>query len=392
MAKTKRYPGTIERRGSSHRIILYSEGERHTYTLKDSTWDEAVDYAKQKEGDLKEEAERKRLGLPGRMPFSALLKRFEDERLPLLAENTRRAYSGSLDRFRDYFVEQGGDPLVHEIRAGHVKGFLNWRRVHVLRGSPTGTKKAPRTASNRTLAKDRAVLCAVLNFAAELEIIDANPVAKVKPPKSDARDPIILSEEQFETLLAKSADNPMLALYVLALGETGGRCESEILFVRWEDVDLLEGFLHIRSGRDGHRTKSGKGRWVPLTPRLREAFRQHFATYRMATYSGQRSPWVFHHPYARRRAKAGDRLGSLRRAFAAAAERAKLPAGLHQHDLRHRRVTTWLAAGANPVHVKEAVGHADLRTTMGYTHLAREHLRSLVPEETDREQLKELGA
>jgi integrase len=28
--------------------------------------------------------------------------------------------------------------------------------------------------------------------------------------------------------------------------------------------------------------------------------------------------------------------------------------------------------------VKEALGHADLRTTMGYTHLAKEHLRALV--------------
>ena len=29
---------------------------------------------------------------------------------------------------------------------------------------------------------------------------------------------------------------------------------------------------------------------------------------------------------------------------------------------------------------KEAVGHSDLRTTMGYTYLAREHLRALVAE------------
>ncbi len=52
-----------------------------------------------------------------------------------------------------------------------------------------------------------------------------------------------------------------------------------------------------------------------------------------------------------------------------------------QHDLRHRRVTTWLAEGKNPVHVKEALGHADLRTTMGYTHLVRERLHSLVESE-----------
>lgn len=61
-----------------------------------------------------------------------------------------------------------------------------------------------------------------------------------------------------------------------------------------------------------------------------------------------------------------------------AAERAKLPAAWVMHDLRHRRVTTWLAEGKSPVLVKEALGHADLRTTMGYTHLVKEHLRALV--------------
>ena len=59
-------------------------------------------------------------------------------------------------------------------------------------------------------------------------------------------------------------------------------------------------------------------------------------------------------------------------------ERAELPAGFLPHDLRHRRITKWLAEGKSAVLVKEAVGHADLRTTMGYTHLAKEHLRSLV--------------
>lgn len=74
------------------------------------------------------------------------------------------------------------------------------------------------------------------------------------------------------------------------------------------------------------------------------------------------------------------RIRSLYSAFKAAAEQAKLPPEFVQHDLRHRRVTVWMAEGKNPVHVKEAVGHADLRTTMAYTHLAREHLRGLVDE------------
>ena len=71
-------------------------------------------------------------------------------------------------------------------------------------------------------------------------------------------------------------------------------------------------------------------------------------------------------------------------AFKSAARRAKLPLDFNQHDLRHRRVTTWLAEGKNAVHVKEALGHADLATTMGYTHLAKEHLRCLVGQKPKR--------
>lgn len=106
--------------------------------------------------------------------------------------------------------------------------------------------------------------------------------------------------------------------------------------------------------------------------------RDHFAACRFAAYDGARPVWVFHHAVTRRHYRAGDRIQSLCGSFLTAAKRAKLPAGFHQHDLRHRRVTTWLAEGKDVVHVKEALGHADLRTTMGYTHLAREHLKGLV--------------
>ncbi len=115
-----------------------------------------------------------------------------------------------------------------------------------------------------------------------------------------------------------------------------------------------------------------------MTPRLKRAMRDHFAQFRFASYEGGPAPWVFHHERSRRQAVAGERIASLRNSFKTASNRANLPHELHQHDLRHRRVTTWLAEGRNPVLVKEAVGHSDLRTTMSYTHLAREHLNALV--------------
>ena len=111
-----------------------------------------------------------------------------------------------------------------------------------------------------------------------------------------------------------------------------------------------------------------------MTPALIAAMREHFAAHRLSC----RSEWVFHHDRTRRKHFRGHRIRSLRTAVRAAADLAKLPANWHLHDLRHRRVTTWLAEGKDVVKVKEAVGHSDLKTTMGYTHLAREHLRDLV--------------
>ena len=369
MAHTKRHPGTIEKRGRSLRVILYAGGKRHSFTLPTADRREAVEFARRKHAELGHLVEREQRGLPGSMPLSQLLDKFEQERLPLLATNTRRTYSISLTKFREFFVRIG-DPRVEHVRSGHVNDYLNWRRTDGRKGrSPIG---------NRTLQKERATLHAVFAFAEELELREGNPVRRVSVPKADPRDPVILSENQYEALIDACADRPMLRLYVLVLGETGVRCESEALHLRWDDLDLEEGFIWVGTGREGHRTKSGRGRHVPMTACLRAAMKEHFAAYRFAQYGKQQTPWVFHHTLSRRRAKAGQRIGSLRNSFRAAVERAGVTPDLHQHDLRHRRVTTWLAEGKNPVHVKEALGHADLRTTMGYTHLAREHLRSLV--------------
>ena len=87
---------------------------------------------------------------------------------------------------------------------------------------------------------------------------------------------------------------------------------------------------------------------------------------------------MFHHELDRRHTRAGNRLGSVRRAFAGAVKRAELPAYFNQHDLRHRRVTTWLAEG-KPAHIVEkAMGHSDLRTTLTYAHLVDDDLLPLI--------------
>lgn len=83
-------------------------------------------------------------------------------------------------------------------------------------------------------------------------------MTRVQAPKVDGRDPVILTGDEYERLLAACVQRPMLAMFVLLLGETGARCESEALKLRWEDVDLDAGFLWIaESQRRPHEKRKG---------------------------------------------------------------------------------------------------------------------------------------
>src|SRR5690606_25151152 len=133
--------------------------------------------------------------------------------------------------------------------------------------------------------KDRAVLHKLFSRSMKWGYTEANPVAGSDRPEADHYNPVILSAEQYDRLVSECfAYGPMLGLYALVMGEAGLRAYSEALALRWDDVDVEECFLHVRSGREGRRTKSGRSRWVPMTARLSEAMRDHMAEYRLRTY------------------------------------------------------------------------------------------------------------
>ncbi|MDB4914765.1 MAG: Mobile element protein [Gemmatimonadetes bacterium] len=382
IAKRDLLAGALDRRGETFRYRVMVDGESFSATIATADLTAAIANANamyreqtQTPGAAALRRARRVAGLSGTIRMRDLLDEFE---LSLAARvaGTQRSYRDSLRPIREYFVTVAGNPAIASIRARDVDAYLDWRRLQ--RGSGTASRyKLPTTdkrpVAPRTLAKDRAVLHRLFAVADRKEYRQGNPVARTEAPKGDTRSYVILNAEEYDRLLAQCEHDAMLLMYVTVLGEVGCRANSEALMLQWSDIDLEGGFVRIESGRDGRRTKSGKSHWTPITQRLDAALRRHFAAFRFAG-----SPWLFHHTTAQARRTKGDRIKSLYYGFKAAAQRAGLPKALRQHDLRHRRVTTWLAEGANPVHVKEALGHSDLRVTMAYTHLSREHLRSLV--------------
>ena len=71
------------------------------------------------------------------------------------------------------------------------------------------------------------------------------------------------------------------------------------------------------------------------------------------------------------------RRGSIRTAWENAVERAGLD-GFRFHDLRHTFASHMVMRGANLVELRDILGHADLKMTMRYCHLAPEHKRAAV--------------
>jgi len=376
MPRTDSFPGSLDRRASgSWRWRVSVAGERHA-----ETWDadlstrEAERKARTRYNLLEAQSAR---GEGVSVRLSRLLAVYRDQRFPSLAESTRRAYDLAFRALGAWYGEDT-DPRLTSIGRGDVNGFLSWRRVH----KPDGRKREP--LSGWSLKRSLGALSTLFEEAVEREWINANPARRISIDTPDT-EPVILDVEEYERLLTECESRPMLRTFVLLAGEAGLR-RSEALDLRWSDLDLGAGFLEIVHGRDGRTTKGKRSRSVPMTTRLRSELREHAARFRL---DGTGSAHVLHHLHRRRNTKPGDPFGQMDRGLATVAERAKLPEEWRYHDLRHRRCTKWLADGFSPEKVRRAMGHADLSTTLQYSHLVRSDLEEMVGED-DQDQLGDM--
>ncbi len=365
--RTKPYPGSISKRGAGvWRVRFCVGGERHRFTVK-GTKVEAQNFAVTKHAEISKDHGRAEAGMPGPIRFSALLDEFTEGRMPgLKSDGTRKSYANSFKAFRPFFVEKNGDPFVRDIGRRLIVKFIEWRPTFRV-GDKTGTG----SVSLHTVRRDRRVLSLLFTYAYKLEYIDSNPCYKIDADKPDARDVPLLTKNELRDFLNATIENPMLHMLVLLLAESGVRFYTEALQLRWSDVDFANGridVVHDPKSRNGRRIKGGRSRSIKMTDTLRDALREHAAAYRLATYNGERSPFVFHHLHMTRSAVAGAQITDMRGSFDTAKKAAKLPATFRPHDLRHRYISRRVNGGDSLVDVQREAGHAQITTTMGYVH------------------------
>lgn len=271
--------------------------------------------------------------------------KFED-----LARDYLAAYQGQKN-FKD--KRQVVEKVLTEQFGGKGLANITYLQLELFRSERL--QSSTHHGKQRSLARinrEFAVMRHMLNKAVQWGKLIANPFAKGGS--------LHLKENNFRTryltfveanrLLAEAPDH--LKLIIETALNTGMR-KGEILGLKWDQI--RDGWIYLEPGM----TKSGQGRPVSINDAQTEVFRELRAQVQL------KSPYVFS---VRNNAK---------KSFASACRRAGIE-DFRFHDLRHTCASWLVMAGVSLKVVQEQLGHADIKTTMRYAHLAPGHMKAAI--------------
>ncbi len=261
----------------------------------------------------------------------------EDMDLRNLAENTKDAYVRAVSQLSEFFGRSPDELDEEEIR----KYLLHLREE---RKVATGTYIQQ--------------LCA-LRFFFRHTLARKELVEGILFPKEESKLPVVLSMDEVQRFFDALGSLKYRAILMAAYA-TGLRV-SEVVALRTKDIDSDRMLMRIDQG------KGRKDRYVPLSPRLLEVFREYWKAAR---------PKDFLFP-------SSSKTGHLtRNSVWAACKRAMRKAGLKKevspHTMRHSAATHLFENGTDIRTIQVLLGHRSLRTTARYTLVSRNTLQKAV--------------
>jgi integrase len=222
--------------------------------------------------------------------------------------------------------------------------------------TPRGVQRSPATVVRYMAALSHAFTVAVN----EWQWLEDSPMRKVKKPKEPRGRVRFLDEDERQRFIdaCKKSSNDWLYLCVILALSTGMR-QGELMGLKWQDVNLKDGFIIL------HETKNGDRRRVPLAGHGLELLREHAKVRRLDT--DLLFPGTIHK----------DKPIDLRKPFETALKQAQI-SDFHWHDLRHCTASYLAMNGASLAEIAEVLGHKTLQMVKRYAHLSDGHVSNVV--------------
>ena len=234
------------------------------------------------------------------------------------------------------------------------------------------TAKLADGLSPRTVKYHHVVLNVALQTALKWGLVARNVADAVDPPRGGRTDMQTWNEYEMGTFLEAAKATPYYCLFYLSL-YTGAR-RSELLALRWGDVDFLLGQVHISRGlhhlQDGTyvflQPKSARSRrTIALPPSAIGVLREYHALQVSLGMPMDGDALLFcqvdgsplrPNTVSRTRTILAERCGVKRIRF---------------HDARHNHASLMLKQGIHPKIVQERLGHSTIAVTLDtYSHIA----------------------
>jgi site-specific recombinase XerD len=167
--------------------------------------------------------------------------------------------------------------------------------------------------------------------------------------------PVILSKEEIEKMVValKNVNHRL----IIQIGYSGGLRASEIINLKWSDIDFSRDIIHIKGA------KGKKDRIVMLSPKEKKALK--LLDYGMDGY-------VFK---TTRGGKYTQR--TIQKIVENACKSAGIKKRVSPHSLRHSFATHLLERGIDIRYIRDLLGHSDISTTLIYTKVSNKDISKI---------------
>jgi integrase/recombinase XerD len=212
-------------------------------------------------------------------------------------------------------------------------------------------------------ARRREISClrGLYEWAVDNELLIKNPVARIKRPKIPPMRKAFLTETELAALFtAVETHGDTYETLVFALFRYTGQRQSEVLPIKWKDINLANGTALI------NQRKTYQTRVIPLHGKVLALLKVAYA---------ERQPQPEHYVICGRQVTWGRayllpefsaRPQTIQAMLKKRAKQAGIDKKVTLHTFRHSMVTNARIRGISPEAIQQAIGHASLRTTLEY--------------------------